>query len=226
MAAMARSSQESQKLSFAISGALLLLLALGYLFVPRWDLGDKSPLSVLVSPNKEDVFTCVGGRSYASRENTGPITEEEFKKRLEGTLTLAESIEANSSKNGCDKYSGTYAKKKEADGSVRSRGLGWADVGSLISKDLTSTGGLLLLLGASPAIGFLVFQRISGSRENTAPPKKAQPDIKKQPETSSPLKLATKELSDRLEHLQSLHQKGLITSEEFSIKKKELLDEI
>ena len=222
---MTKSREESQKLSFAISGALLLLLALGYLFVPRWDLGDKSPLSVLVSPNKEDVFTCVGGRSNAPPKNP-PKTAEEFLKRLEGTLTLAESIEANSSKNGCDKYSGTFVKKKEADGSVRSRGLGWADVGSLISKDLTSTGGLLLLVGASPAIGFLVFQRISGSRENTAPPKKEQPDVKQEPETSSPLKLATKELSDRLEHLQSLHQKGLITSEEFSIKKKELLEEI
>jgi hypothetical protein len=224
---MTKSREESQKvMSFAISGALLLLLSLGYLFVPRWDLGDKSPLSVLVSPSKEDVYTCVGGKSYAPRKNP-PINGEEFKKRLEGTLTLAESIEANSSKNGCDKYSGTYTKKKEADGSVRTRGLGWADVGSLISKDLTSTGGLFLLIGASPAIGFLVFQRISGSRSGTTTRKTDLPSVKdEKPATSAPPKSVQKELADRLEHLQSLHQKGLITSEEFSIKKKELLEEI
>ena len=225
---MNRSREESQRVvSFAISGALLLLLSLGYLFVPRADLEDKSPLSVLASPDKEDIYTCFGGKSYAPRKNTGPITEEEFKKMLEGTLTLAESIEANSSKNGCDKYSGTYTKKNEADGSVRTRGLGWVDVGSLISKDLTSTGGLFLLIGASPAIGFLVFQRISGTRSGTTTRTTDLPLVKNEkPATSAPPKSVPKELADRLEHLQSLHQKGLITSEEFSIKKKELLEEI
>jgi len=225
---MTKSREESQRVvAFAISGALLLILSLGYLFVPRADLGDKSPLSILVSPSKKDVFICVGGRSLTPRVNTGPITEEEFLKRLAGTLTLAESIEANSSKGGCDKYSGTYTKKIETDGSVRTIGLGWADLGSLVSKDLTSTGGLFLLIGASPAIGFLVFQRISGSRSGTITQKtNPLPAKEEKPAASSPPKLIRKELADRLEHLQSLHQRGLITSEEFSIKKKELLEEI
>lgn len=224
---MTRSREESQKtMSFAISGALLLLLSLGYLFIPRADLGDKSPLSVLTSPSNENLSTCVGGRSKTPLDNTGSITEDEFKRALAGTLTLGEQIKANSSESECKKYSGTWTKAKTFDGSVLTIGFGWSDVGNLVAKDLPSTGGLFLLLGASPTIGFLVFQRILGSRKNTTTSKKEQLVAMKASETSAPQKLATKELSDRLEHLQSLHQKGLITSEEFSLKKKELLEEI
>lgn len=203
---MARSSQESQKLSFAISGALLLLLSLGYLFVPRADLGDKSPLAVLTSPTKKEIFTCAGGTSR-------------------GLKQLSESYQSESS---CTKkYQGHWQKSLNNDGSVRTKGYGGSDVGNLISKDLPGTGGLFLLIGASPAIGFLVFQRISGTRNGTTT-RKTNPSIVKdeKPATSTPPKSVPKELADRLEHLQSLHQKGLVTSEEFSIKKKELLEEI
>ena len=224
---MTRSREESQRVvSFAISGALLLLLSLGYLFVPRADLEDKSPLSVLASPNKEDVFTCEGystGEEYVPKDDSA----SEKIKALQSGPGLEVAIEAHSSEDGCRKYSGLWTKVKTDDGSVRTSGLGWSDVGSLISKDLPSTGGLFLLLGASPAIGFLVFQRISGTRSGTTTRKTNPPIVKaEKPAASAPPKLAPKELADRLEHLQSLHQKGLITSEEFSIKKKELLEEI
>ena len=223
---MARSSEESQKLSFAISGALLLLLSLGYLFVPRADLGDKSPLSVLASPNKEDVFTCEGysaGELYVPKDDSA----SEKIKQIQSSPGLEVAIEALSSEDGCRKYSGLWTKVKTDDGSVRTKGSGWSEVGNLISKDLPSTGGLFLLIGASPAIGFLVFQRISGTRSGTTTRKTNPPIVKdEKPATSAPPKSVPKELADRLEHLQSLHQKGLITSEEFSIKKKELLEEI
>jgi hypothetical protein len=223
---MARSSEESQKLSFAISGALLLLLSLGYLFVPRADLGDKSPLSVLASPNKEDVFTCEGysaGELYVPKDDSA----SEKIKQIQSSPGLEVAIEALSSEDGCRKYSGLWTKVKTDDGSVRTKGSGWSEVGNLISKDLPSTGGLFLLLGASPAIGFLVFQRISGTR-SSATVLTTDPPIAKdeKPATSVPSKSVPKELADRLEHLQSLHQKGLITSQEFSTKKKELLEEI
>ena len=203
---MARSREDSQKVvSYAISGALLLLLSLGYLFVPRLALEDKSPLAVLTSPTKKEIFICAGTRP----------------------LNLGESLESLKSESACTgKYQGHWQKDLNNDGSVRTKGYGWTDVGNLISEDLPSTGGLFLLLGASPAISFLVFQRILGSRKDTTTSKKEQPSALKEPETRIPRKLATKELSDRLEHLQSLHQKGLITSEEFSLKKKDLLEEI
>ena len=219
---MTRSREESQRVvSFAISGALLLLLSLGYLFVPRADLDDKSPLSVLTSPSKKELFTCVGAKSnYVPKDDS-------FEERLKATLGLDARIETLSSEYGCQKYSGVWQKAKTDDGSVRTSGLGWSDVGNLISKDLPATGGLFLLIGASPAIGFLVFQRISGTRSVTTTEKTNPPPAKdEKPAASAPPKLVPKELADRLEHLQSLHQKGLITSEEFSIKKKELLEEI
>lgn len=219
---MTKSREESQRMvSFAISGALLLLLSLGYLFVPRADLDDKSPLTVLMSPSKKNVFTCVGAKSnYVPKDDS-------FEERLKGTLGLAERIETLKSKFGCQKYSGVWQKAETDDGSVRTSGLGWSDVGNLISKDLPATGGLFLLIGASPAIGFLVFQRISGTRSGTTTQKlNPSPAKDEKPAVSAPPKLAAKDLGDRLEHLQSLHQKGLITSEEFSIKKKELLEEI
>ena len=224
---MARSREESQMVvSIAISGALLLLLSLGYLFVPRADLEDKSPLSVLASPNKEDVFTCEGysaGELYVPKDDSA----SEKIKQIQSYPGLEVALEARSSEDGCRKYSGLWTQVKTDDGSVRTSGLGWSDVGNLISKDLPSTGGLFLLIGASPAIGFLVFQRISGTRSGTTTRKTNPPIVKdEKPATSAPPKSVPKELADRLEHLQSLHQKGLITSEEFSIKKKELLEEI
>ena len=194
---MTRSREEPQKMSFAMSGVLLLLLALGYLFVPREDLGNRSPLATLALMNRN--FECVGGT------NSG----------------LSGLIEARKSESICEeKYNGRF--ELDVD-----RSWGWSDVGSLISKDLPSTLGLFFLLGASPAIGFLVFQRISGTRSGTTTQKTNPPPAKdEKPAASAPPKLVPKELADRLEHLQSLHQKGLITSEEFSIKKKELLEEI
>jgi hypothetical protein len=131
---MARSREESQRVvSFAISGALLLLLSLGYLFVPRADLEDKSALSVLASPNKEDVFTCEGwstGEEYVPKDRSASETI----KALQSSPGLEVFIEARSSKDGCRKYSGIWTKVKAADGSVRTSGLGWSDVGNLISK--------------------------------------------------------------------------------------------
>ncbi len=204
---MARSREESQKVvSYAISGALLLLLSLGYLFVPRLALENKSPLAVLTSPTKKEIFICAGTRP----------------------LNLEEKLESLKSESACTgKYQGHWQKGLNNDGSVRTKGYGWSDVGNLISEDLLGTGGLLLLIGASPAIGFLMFQRISVARSGTTTQKTDPPIVKhEKPAASAPPKLAPKELADRLEHLQSLHQKGLITSEEFSIKKKELLEEI
>ena len=85
---MTRSREESQRVvSFAISGALLLLLSLGYLFVPRADLDDKSPLSVLTSPSKKELFTCVGAKSnYVPKDDS-------FEERLKATLGLDARIE-------------------------------------------------------------------------------------------------------------------------------------
>ena len=203
---MTRSREESQKvISYAISGALLLLLSLGYLFVPRADLDDRSPLAVLTSPTKKEIFTCAGGT-------------------VRGLEQLIESYQSESS---CTKKYNGHWQKDMTNGSVRTKGYGGSDVGNLISKDLPATGGLFLLIGASPAIGFLVFQRISGTRSVTTTEKTNPPPAKdEKPAASAPPKLVPKELADRLEHLQSLHQKGLITSEEFSIKKKELLEEV
>ena len=136
---MTKSREEAQGVvSFAISGALLLLISLGYLFVPRVELEEKSPLSVLISPNKKFHYECVGYR----------IPQE---------LGIYEMLKANSFEEECIKYSGRWI-------SVRSTGLGRSDVGSLLSKDLPATGGLLLLIGASPALGFFVFQRIVRAR--------------------------------------------------------------
>ena len=61
---------------------------------------------------------------------------------------MYEAANAFSYEEDCIKYSGRWI-------SVRSTGLGRSDIGSLLSKDLPATGGLLLLIGASPALGFL-----------------------------------------------------------------------
>jgi hypothetical protein len=185
---MNRSSEESQKrVAYGISGALLVLIALGYLFVPRADLQDRSPISVLASPDKSTVFRCVGD------------------------LTLTQRIEVDS-REDCDRYFGIWQKAKASDGFNETRGRGWSDVGSLIGEDLLSMGGLGLLIGASPAIGFLLFQRFRGREMDQKlgfPPLANGSGIEK-----------------RLKNIQDLHKQGLITSEEFKIKKKELLDEI
>ena len=131
--------------SLAISGALLLLLSLGYLFIPRSELESKSPLSVLISPNKKFFFECTG---------------EKIPQEGSPLLYLA----ADNSKEDCFRVSGRWTQVRASDGSVLSTGLGRSDVGSLLSKDLPATGGLLLLIGASPALGFFVFQRITGAR--------------------------------------------------------------
>ncbi len=141
---MTKSREESRTVaSFAISGALLLLLSLGYLFVPRSELESKSPLSVLISPNKKFFFECIGEK--APKES--PL------------LYLL----ADNSKEDCFRVSGRWIQVRTSNGSVLSTGLGRSDVGSLMSKDLPATGGLLLLIGASPALGFFVFRRIAGT---------------------------------------------------------------
>lgn len=143
--AMTKSREESQRAtSFAISGALLLLLSLGYLFVPRSELESRSPLSVLISPNKKFFFECIG------------------EKAPKGSPLLY--LLADNSKEDCFRVSGRWIQVKASDGSVLSTGLGRSDIGSLLSKDLPATGGLLLLIGVSPALGFFVFQRIAGAR--------------------------------------------------------------
>ena len=204
---MARSHEDSQKVvSYAISGALLLLLSLGYLFVPRLALEDRSPLAVLTSPTKREIFICAGTRP----------------------LNLSESLESLQSESACTKkYQGHWQKDLNSGGSVRTKGYGWSDVGNLISKDLPGTGGLFLLIGASPAIGFLVFRRIRRIDLNLKVPKIAFPAAQQNEQvTTSPRRATSRELEDRLAHLQALHQKDLITSEEFLIKKRELLEEI
>ena len=136
---MTKSREESQGVvSFAISGALLLLISLGYLFVPRVELEEKSPLLVLISPNKKFHYQCEG-------------------QRIPQGSGMYEAAKAFRYEEECIKYSGRWI-------SVRSTGLGRSDVGSLLSKDLPATGGLLLLIGASPALGFFVFQRIVRAR--------------------------------------------------------------
>ncbi len=184
---MNKSSDDSQKrFAYGISGALLVLITLGYLFVPRADLKDRSPISVLTLPDKEIAFRCAG-------------------------IGLIKMVDIDS-REECRKYSGQWQNVYASDGSHATRGAGWSDVGSLIAEDLPSMGGLGLLIGASPAIGFLVFQRFRGK------------------ETNQKLKIPTKidgsEIEKRLKNIQDLHKQGLITSEEFKIKKKELLDEI
>jgi hypothetical protein len=137
---MTKFREESQSVvSLAVSGALLLLLSLGYLFVPRSELEGKSPLSVLISPNKKFSYECV---DYRIPQEAG----------------ISEYLIANNFEEECIKYAGRWI-------SISSTGLGRADIGSLLSKDLPATGGLLLLIGASPALGFFVFQRIRGSRK-------------------------------------------------------------
>lgn len=206
-AAMARSREDSQKVvSYAISGALLLLLSLGYLFVPRLALDDRSPLAVLTSPTKKEIFICAGTRP----------------------LNLGEALESIQSENACTgKYQGHWQKDLNNDSSVRTKGYGWSHVGNLIFEDLLGTGGLLLLIGASPTIGFLAFRRIRRTDLNLKMSKITfpAPQQNKRETISSP-KATSRQLEDRLTHLQSLHQKGLITSEEFLIKKKDLLEEI
>ena len=224
---MARSREESQRVvSIAISGALLLLLSLGYLFVPRADLEDKSPLSVLASPNKEDVFTCEGysaGELYVPKDDSA----SEKIKQIQSYPGLEVALEARSSEDGCRKYSGLWTQVKTDDGSVRTSGLGWSDVGNLISKDLPSTGGLFLLLGASPALGFLVFQSVRGTNRSLKTQKVFSSIANRHhPEAGKQSRATSENLEERLAQIKSLHQKGLITSEEFSNKKKELLEEL
>ena len=206
---MARSREESQKVvSFAISGALLLLLSLGYLFVPRAALEDKSPLGILIAPTKtvdENPPFYYGVCSGDGVKISLSLTFEDCK-RNGGEWTQEVSL-------------GT--------GFEIVRGKSASDVGKLIAKDVPATGGLFLLIGASPAIGFLVFRRIRGNDINLKTPKMVFPTSQQNKlETTIPPKATSRQLEDRLTHLQSLHQKGLITSEELLIKKKELLEEI
>ena len=143
-AAMARSREESQRVdSFAISGALLLLLSLAYLFIPREALDNKSPLMVLVSPNKtvREIglnYGCEGGG-------------------------FSWTIET------CIQNGGKWIRKQVPESAfdrfLTTDGKDASDVAAQIREDLPTTGGLFLLIGASPAIGFLVFQRIRGSRK-------------------------------------------------------------
>lgn len=202
---MTRSHEESQRVvSIATSGALLLLLSLGYLFVPRSDLGDRSPLAVLTSPNN-NVYVCEGEVPLAAPwlPNLHRLSETE-----------------------CKKW-GTWTKVKMDDGSVRTKCCGWSDVGNLISKDLPSTGGLLILIGASPIIGFLVFQRIRGTNRSLTVQKVVSPIATQHiPEVRKQSSRTSGNFEERFAQIKSLHQKGLITSEEFSNKKKELLEEL
>jgi hypothetical protein len=192
-----------------VSASLMILLSLGYLFVPREKLGDRSPLSVLAAPNKRELFECVGPKPIA------------------GTFRLSELSELFT-KTGCLKYSGTWQKRKTVTGSVAKGGLGWSDVGNLISKDLPAIGGLVLLIGASPAIAFFVYQSLVAGRASatvtssrtadstaTAPP--PRPQVPSQPNA---------EIGDRLQKLQVLHQQGLITDAELETRRQRLLDEI
>jgi hypothetical protein len=74
---MARSHEDFQKVvSYAISGALLLLLSLGYLFVPRLALEDRSPLAVLTSPTKRGIFICAGTRPLNLGESLESLQSE------------------------------------------------------------------------------------------------------------------------------------------------------
>jgi len=199
---MKTSNEESQKrFAYGISGALLVLITLGYLFVPRADLNDRSPISVLTLPDKKTAFRCEG-------------------------IGLIKMVEINS-REECKKYSGRWQNVYASDGSNATRGTGWSDVGNLIAEDLPSKGGLGLLIGASPAIGFLLFQRIRGNETNLKRPKTAFPLApEKDPVQTSSSTAAGNKIEDRLKHIQALHEQGLITSEELKIKKKELLDEI
>ena len=206
---MARSREDSQKVvSYAVSGAVLLLLSLGYLFVPRAALEDKSPLGILIAPTKtvdENPPIYYGACSGNGVKIFLSLTFEDCKQNG-GEWTQRVSL-------------GT--------GFEIVRGKSASDVGKLIAKDMPATGGLFLLIGASPAIGFLVFRRITGNDINLKTPKVVLTTSQQnKPETTIPTKATSRQLADRLEHLQSLHKQGLITSEEFSIKKKELLEEI
>lgn len=223
---MSDTIREKKKFFLAVSASLLVLLSLGYLFVPRERLGDRSPLSVLTAPNKRELFECVGEKplDYKQRE----ASSDPVKRAFARTLGISESIEANFSKTGCLKYSGVWQKKKTATGSVAKGGLGWSDVGNLISKDLPAIGGLFLLIGASPAIAFFVFQSLVAGRGSatvtsrgiadstaTAPP--PRPQLPSQPNA---------EIGDRLQKLQALHEQGLITDAELETRRQRLLDEI
>ena len=199
---MNTTNEESQKrFAYGISGALLVLITLGYLFVPRVDLNDRSPISVLTLPDKKIVFRCEG-------------------------IGLVKMVEIDSSEE-CRKYSGRWQNVYASDGSHATRGAGWSDVGSLIAKDLPSIGGLGLLVGASPAIGFLLFRRIRGNEVNRKTPKTAFPSAQvNQFRRTSAARADGTEMEDRLKYIQALHKQGLITSEELKTKKRELLDEI
>ena len=218
--------KEKKKFFLAVSASLLVLLSLGYLFVPRERLGDRSPLSVLTAPNKRELFECVGPKplDYKQRE----ASSDPVKRAFARTLGISESMEANSSKTGCLKYSGVWQKKKTVTGSVAKGGLGWSDVGNLISKDLPAIGGLFLLIGASPAIAFFVFQSLvagrgsatvtsSGTADSTATAPPPRPQAPSQPNA---------EIGDRLQKLQALHEQGLITDAELETRRQRLLDEI
>ena len=143
---MARSREESQRVdSFAISGALLLLLSLAYLFIPREALDNKSPLMVLVSPNK--TVSEIGPVYTSGCEGGG------FSWTIETCIQNGGKwIRQQKQESAFDRFSTTDGKDA-------------SDVAAQIREDLPTTGGLFLLIGASPAIGFLVFQRIRGSRK-------------------------------------------------------------
>lgn len=209
-----------------VSASLMVLLSLGYLFVPRERLGDRSPLSVLTAPNKRELFECVGPKplDYKQREASSDLGTRLFAR----TLGLDEFNEANSTKTGCLKYSGVWQKKKTVTGSVAKGGLGWSDVGNLIAKDLPAIGGLFLLIGASPAIGFFVFQSLTSNRAagmtvtgGTSSSSAPEPPARPQAPTPS-----NSEISERLHKLQALHKQGLVTDEEYATQRQRLLDEI
>lgn len=223
---MTDSAKDKKKYFLAASASLMVLLSLAYLFVPREKLGDRSPLSVLTAPDKRVLFECVGAKplNYKQREASSDL----MKRLFSGTLSFDELREVNSSKTGCLKYSGVWQKRKTLTGSVAKGGLGWSDVGNLITKDLPAIGGLFLLIGASPAIAFFVFRslisgRASGALTSSKTSALAAVGLSSRPQVSgSP----NPEIGERLQKLQSLHQRGLISAAELDSRRKQLLDEI
>jgi len=217
--------KDRKKFFLAVSAVLLVLLSLGYLFVPREKLGDRSPLSVLAAPDKRQLFECVGPKPLdykQSEASSDPVT-----RAFARTLGISEFMEANSSKTGCLKYSGVWQKKKTVTGSQAKSGVGWSDVGELISKDLPAIGGLFLLIGASPALGFFIFQSVVTKRATGTGTTSMTLDLpvapQIRPQTPSALK---SDISERLQKLQSLHEQGLITEDELATRRKQMLDEI
>jgi len=143
---------DSRKLRLAVgsSAVVTVFLLIGYLFVPRADLDDRSALATIFDPTRVD-------RKVAQQYQKQCV--------IDGQVAYGVSVGWECVNRGGQI---TFA-EKPATGYTLTKGKDVRDVGSLLLRDLPALGGLLLLIGASPIIGVVVFNMASRSASRIIP---------------------------------------------------------